>query len=67
MSTATRTVRISAPKAGVNFGHVAVIRARNGRDLWTGPVFASREAAMTAAGDKARREGWAVAGAGGEA
>jgi hypothetical protein len=62
MSTATRIVRISAHKTGVNFGHVAVISARNGRDLWTGPVFGSREAALTAASDKARREGWAVAG-----
>jgi hypothetical protein len=59
----TRIVRISASKTGTNFGHVACVTARNGRDIWTGPVFGTREAALTAAGDKARREGWAVQGA----
>ena len=59
---AERIVRISARTVGRNFGTEGVIRARNGRDLaTTGPhPLGFTSAALTAAADLARRNGWTV-------
>lgn len=58
----SRAVRILAPSIGVNFGYIAAINARNGRRIWDGEVYGTYEAALSAAADKAEREGWTVAG-----
>jgi hypothetical protein len=61
-TSGSRIVRIATRATGVNFGHLGIISARNGRIIWTSnDVYPFVAAALAAAKSKAAREGWTVA------
>lgn len=64
MNTNTpKIVRIKIHNTGVNFGCVAIIKARNGRTIWTGPTrpYGFTDAARKDAEAKCEKMGWTVA------
>ena len=58
MTTTARIVRMTVLTTGRNFGCVAIIKSRNGREIGRGLVVATREAAAEFGADLARRNGW---------
>jgi uncharacterized protein (DUF1786 family) len=60
MNATTRNVRITSSATGTNFGYAASVRALNNRVLASTDVYGTRDAAITAARDIARRNGWTV-------
>ena len=59
----SKIVRIKVHNTGVNFGCVAIIKARNGRTLWAGPTrpHGFTDAARKDAEAKCEEMGWVVA------
>ena len=59
--TDTRFVRITTLRAGINHGFVAIIKARNGREIARGPVCPHRDGARILAEDIVAARGWRIA------
>ena len=63
MVTSPKIVRISTENVGTNFACVAIIKARNGRIIWTSQPFPNGfgVVARKAAEAKCEEMGWVVA------
>jgi hypothetical protein len=62
-TNAPKIVRIKIVNSGTHFACIAIIKARNGRTIWTGPArpYGLTDAARKVAEAKCEEMGWTVA------